>query len=86
MGSKERLQKELDLLLEKIRFWRYVIFGIVSGTLGIIISASQNKLQMNLTIMIVLIIGFIGLIISIKRIESLTNDYNAKLELLEKEP
>jgi len=73
-------------LLEKIRFWRYVIFGIVSGTIGIIVSASQKKLDMNLTIMTLLIIAFIGLIVSIKRIESLTNDYNEKLELLEKEP
>ena len=36
MGKKERLQKELDLLLEKIRFWRYVIFAIVSGVIGVL--------------------------------------------------
>jgi len=86
MGNKEKLQKELDLLLEKLRFWRYVILGIVSGTIGIIISASQNKLQMNLTILIILILAFIGLVVSIKRIETITRIYSEKLKLLEKEP
>jgi len=85
VGVKEKLQKELDLLLEKLRFWRYVIFGIVSGTLGIIVSASQNKLQMNLVIMIILVIGFIGIIISIKRIDTLTKEYMKLLEVLGKE-
>jgi len=85
VGVKEKLQKELDLLLEKLRFWRYVIFGIVSGTLGIIVSASQNKLQMNLVIMIILVIGFIGIIISIKRIDTLTKEYTKLLEVLGKE-
>ena len=85
MGLKEKLQKELDLLLEKLRFWRYVISGIVSGTLGIIVSASQNKLQMNLVIMIILVIGFIGIIISIKRIDTLTKEYMKLLEVLGKE-
>ena len=85
MGAKEKLQKELDFLLEKLRFWRYVIFGIVSGTLGIIVSASQDKLKMNLVIMVILVIGFIGIVISIKRINILTKEYTKLLEFLEKE-
>ena len=85
MGVKEKLQKELDLLLEKLRFWRYIIFGIVSGTLGIIVSASQNKLQMNLVIMTILVMGFIGIVTSIKRIDTLTKEYRQLLEFLGKE-
>ena len=85
MGVKEKLQKELDLILEKMRFWRYVIFGIFSGTLGIIVSASQDKLKLNLTIFIVLILALIGVIVSIKRIDFLTKEYQKFLELLEKE-
>ena len=44
MGKKERLQKELDLLLEKISFWRYVIFAIISGVVGMLFAASQDKI------------------------------------------
>jgi len=39
MGKKERLQKELDLLLEKMRVWRYIILAIMSGTVGILFSS-----------------------------------------------
>ena len=85
MGKKEKYQKELDLILEKLRFWRYVIFGIVSGTLGIIISASQDKIKMNLAIVLILFFAFIGILISIKRIDTLTKEYQILLNLLEKE-
>jgi len=44
MGKKERLQKELDLLLEKIRFWRYSLLAILSGIVGMLFVVSQNKL------------------------------------------
>ncbi|WP_457562286.1 hypothetical protein [Caminibacter pacificus] len=59
MGNKERIQKELDLFLEKLKFWRYVIFAIVSGVIGVVIS--------------------------IKRIDVLTKEYEELLEILEKE-
>ena len=85
MGKKEKYQKELDFILEKLRFWRYVIFGIVSGALGIMISASQDKLKINLTIVLVLFFAFIGILISIKRIDYLTKEYKKLLNLLEKE-
>jgi hypothetical protein len=85
MGSKERLQKELDLLLEKIRFWRYVIFAIISGVVGIIFTASQHKLNMNYLITLLLIASVVGLYISIRRIEFLTDEYYKLLDILEKE-
>jgi len=84
MGAKERLQKELDLLLEKMKFWRYVIFGIVSGTVGMIFGASQNKLQLNLVAMVFLIFGLISIVISIKRLDTLTKKYEQLLNQLER--
>jgi len=45
MGTKEKLQKELDLLLEKIRFWRYAIFAIVSGVVGVLFGLTQNEVK-----------------------------------------
>ena len=85
MGTKEKLQKELDLLLEKIRFWRYVIFGIVSGVVGMLFGLTQNKIHLNWGTIILLTFGFIGIIISITRLNTLTKDYQNNLELLEKE-
>ena len=85
MGKKERVQKELDLLLEKLRFWRYVIFGIVSGVIGILFSLTQNKITMNYGVIALLLFSLIGIIISIKRITSLTKDYKIELDILERE-
>jgi len=85
MGKKEKLQKELDLILEKIRFWRYVLFAIFSGVIGIIFGISQHKIYLNIGVILLLSTGLIGVILSIKRIENLTKVYNKNLDLLEKE-
>lgn len=84
MGKKEKLQKELDFLLEKLRFWRYVILGIASGAFGILIGASQG-VKFNMAIIPILITGFTIAIISVTRISSITKEYRKILELLEKE-
>jgi len=85
LGAKEKLQKELDLILEKMRFWRYVIVGIVSGTIGVIFGMSQNKIDFNFVVLFFLLLAVIGMIISVKRIEFLTRDYYKLLDRLEKE-
>ena len=85
MGKKEKLQKELDLVLEKLRFWRYVLFAIVSGVVGVIFGLSQNKIHLNWEIILLLLLAFVSAILSIKRISDLTELYNENLELLEKE-
>jgi len=85
MGAKEKLQKELDLLLEKMRFWRYVIFGIVSGVVGMLFGLTQNKIHLNWGTIVLLGLGFVGIVISITRLSFLTKNYQNNLELLEKE-
>ena len=82
MGNKEYLQKELDLLLEKLRFWRYVLFAIVSAIIGIIFSISQNKLNVNIIVFGLVLSGFLGMILSIKRISFLTQEYKKYLKEL----
>jgi sulfite exporter TauE/SafE len=84
MGKKEKFQKELDLILEKIRFWRYIVFGIISGAFGILFSLSQNKLQINLLLIIIILLGFLAMIVSIKRISILTKKFYNLLDNLEK--
>jgi len=83
MGKKERLQKELDLLLEKMRFWRYSIFAIISGVVGILYANSQGKLITNIAIYGFLIAALIGLIIAVKRLSSIDKDYRIFLDRLE---
>ena len=85
MGKKEKLQKELDLLFEKIRFWRYVIFAIVSSVIGILFGLTQQKINLNWGIIILLALSFVGIVISIIRLNDLTKNYQNNLELLEKE-
>ncbi len=83
MGKKERLQKELDLLLEKMRFWRYSIFAIMSGVVGILYAYSQGKVTANITIYGFLIAALVSIIIAVKRLSSLDKEYRKLLELLE---
>jgi len=85
MAKKEKYQKELDLVLEKIKFWRYVIILVISGVIGILFGLSQGKVISNFTLLIFVIMGFITVLFSVKRIESLIIDYQNKLDLLEKE-
>jgi len=52
---------------------------------GILFSLSQNKININTGIILLLIFAFIGVIISIRRISNLTAKYIYFLDLLEKE-
>ena len=85
MGKKEKYQKELDFLLEKIRFWRYVVFAIFSGIIGVGFSITQKKILVNVELLGFMISGIIGLILSVARIHFLTKKYFYYLNLLEKE-
>jgi len=73
------------LILEKLRFWRYVIILVVSGIIGILFGLSQGKVISNFVVLMFVIMGFIIVVFSVKRIESLTINYKNKLNLLEKE-
>ena len=84
MGKKEKLQKELDLLLEKIRFWRYALLAIISGIVGMIFAVSQGKVIVNFAISWFAIFGFTGIVISVKRLSSIDTNYRELLDELEK--
>ena len=85
MGKNEKLQKELDFLLEKIRFWRYAILAIISGETGILFGISQEKVRADAIVLILLTFGAIGLVIAVGRINSIAKEYQKLLKLLEKE-
>ena len=75
MGKKEKYQKELDFILEKLRFWRYVVLAIFSGIIGIGFSMAQHKIEINILTFLFLFFGFIGIFISVIRINFLTKRY-----------
>ena len=85
MGKKEKYQKELDLLLEKLRFWRYVLFAIFSGAMGVLFSLSQKKVIINSLLAFLFLFSFFISLIAVIRISILTKKYYFYLDLLEKE-
>ena len=85
MSKKDKYQKELDFILEKLRFWRYVILAIFSGIVGVGFSMAQHKIEINILTFLFLFVGFIGILISVVRINFLTKKYYSYLDLLEKE-
>ena len=85
MGKKERLQKELDLLLERIRFWRYSFFAIFSAIIGLVFGISQGKIISNSVTVIFVVLALIGIIIAVQKISNLQNKYYLLLDELERE-
>ena len=85
MGRKEKLQKELDFMLEKLRFWRYAILAIMSGVIGVVFGISQGKITTGGIVITLLISAAIALVIAVIRISNITKEYQDTLELLEKE-
>jgi len=85
LGKKEKYIKELDFLLEKLRFWRYALFAVFSAVVGVLFSLSQNKITINFLLLFLLIFSFIVSLIAVMRISFLTKEYYFYLDLLDKE-
>ena len=84
MGKKERIQKELDLLLEKLRFWRYVILAIISGIVGMLFAMTQGKVIIGVATSLFYIAGFLSIVIAVKRLSSIDTNYRELLDELER--
>ena len=84
MGKKEKLQKELDLLLEKMRFWRYTLLAVISAIVGMAFSVSQGKIEIGSEVTFFSFAGFVVSVIAVKRLSSIDKEYRELLEELEK--
>ena len=71
MGKKERLQKELDLLLEKMKFWRYTLLAVISAIVGMAFSISQDRIEMSAAVTLFSFAGFVVSVIAVKRLSSI---------------
>ena len=85
MGQKEKLQKKLDFILEKLRFWRNIIFAVVSAIVGIIFAVNQGKIEATITLIVLVFLGVVVLIISLMRLSKLTKEFNILLDELGEE-
>ena len=86
MGNKEYLQKELDFLLEKIRFWRYVLLAVISGIVGMLFTLASQKIEANISLLLLTALGFGLIAVAIKRIDTLDKEYRKLLQQLKDEP
>ena len=84
MGKLEKIQKELDLLLEKIRFWKNVFISVFSALIIAMFGVSQGKVVLNLFIIVLAILG-VGIVVSVMRLKELHAKYYIFLDELEKE-
>jgi len=85
VGQKEKLQKKLDFILEKLRFWRNIIFAVISSVVGIVFAVNQGKIELTNTLIIINIFGFLILLFSLNRLTSLTQEFNIYLDKLGEE-
>jgi len=65
MSKKDSLQKEIDALLDKMKFWRSVTVSIISAIFGIIFGISQHKLENNTTTQSLVILGGISILVTL---------------------
>ena len=85
MGKNEQIQKELDLLLEKIRFWRYSFLAVVSSLAGILFGISQGKVILNFLVISLWVSGILLVYLSIRRLSLLQKEYYSLLDDLKQE-
>ncbi len=85
MSKKDKLSKEIDELLDEIRFFRNILFGILSGIIGVLFSYSQNVLKMNFIVEFLLWMGIVAIIVLVIIIYNLKKKKHNLHELIEKE-
>ncbi len=84
MAKKERLLKELDLLLEKMRFLKNSFLLLISSIIGLAFGTSQGKISQNLFTYILSFLGILILVFIITRISNTQEKYIKLLDELER--
>ena len=83
MAKKENLQKQIDYLLVKIRFYNTILIALFTGIVWSIYAIMENKVNINILVLdgvgIVLVFGFIF------KLLLLDKEIQDKFEQLEKE-
>jgi len=83
MGKKESLQKRIDYIEGKLRFFRNALLGLISAIIGTIYAIMEHKAGKE--VFILSGVGLIVLLFVFIRIKSLENKQETLLNELEKE-
>ena len=65
---REYLKEEIKLIADKVSFLRNVLLAIMSGVIGILFGISQNKINLNIGIVSLVIVGIIFTVLVAGRI------------------
>ncbi|WP_456470732.1 hypothetical protein [Caminibacter sp.] len=85
MSKKDFLIKEIDAIIEKIRFWRNLLIALLSGLAAMLFGLSQKKLVLNHLTYILFISGVILIILITYLIKKEEDKRQKLLEKLKKE-
>jgi len=83
MGKKESLQKRIDYIEGKLRFFRNALLGLISAIIGTIYAIMEHKAGKE--VFILSGVGLVVLLFVFIRIKSLENKQENLLNELEKE-
>ena len=82
MAKKEQYQKEIDILMEELRFFHNLLLGLISGIIGVVYALGINKLALSSFIFIILTGGFLSLIFILVKITEIKEEQMVFIEKL----
>jgi len=56
---KEYLKEEIKIIIDKVNFLRNILLAIISGIVGVLFGITQNKIDVNFSMILLLIVGII---------------------------
>jgi len=81
----EILLKKIDILRDEIRWWLNVILVTLSALIGGVFSISQNKLDFNIIIILIVLFLVGTFIYSVQKINNLQKEINIYFKQIKKE-
>ena len=83
MGKKESLQEKIKNLSEKLRFFRNILLGLLSGLVGVIFGMTQGKIKESIDFYILFGVGIFSAIFVTILIYKKDKQINKLIERLE---
>jgi len=71
---KDFIKEEIKLISDKINFLRNILLALISGIIGVLFGITQNKILLNISLLILLGVAIILAIFIIIRVNSLEEE------------
>ena len=68
---KDFIKEEIKLIADKINFLRNILLALISGIIGVLFGITQNKILLNISLLVLLGVAIILVIFIIVRVNSL---------------